>query len=107
MRVPATHDREPTDRELVDNVCAGHREDFQRLVRRHNQRLFRAARAITRHDQDAEDVLQQAWLSVYKHLDQFRGDAAFTTWATRIAVHEALAVTRRRPEIAEVREMPD
>jgi RNA polymerase sigma-70 factor (ECF subfamily) len=85
-------------------VLAGHRADFEILVRRHNQRLFRAARAVSRTDQDAEDVLQQTWLAIYKNLASFRGEAAFTTWATRIAIHEAIASARKAPVIAEVRD---
>lgn len=90
------------DPDVIRRVLAGDRAAFELLVRRHNQRMFRAARAITRSDIDAEDVLQQAWLDVYRHLGQFRGDATFATWATRIAVHAALALTRKRPPIAEV-----
>ncbi len=93
-----------TDSELVAHVLAGAPADFEILVRRHNQRLFRAARAITHSDADAEDVLQQTWLNVFRHLAQFRGDAAFTTWATRIAVHEAIATVRKRPTVVEVRD---
>src|SRR5215510_2849673 len=90
------------DRDLITRVVGGDHASFEVLVRRYNQRLFRAARAITHSDADAEDVLQQAWLGVYKNLSQFRGDASFATWATRIAVHEAIALTRKRPIIAEV-----
>jgi RNA polymerase sigma-70 factor (ECF subfamily) len=90
------------DRDIIARVIAGDHAAFEVLVRRHNQRLFRAARAITRSDADAEDVLQQAWLGVFRNLSQFRGDAAFATWATRIAVHEAIALTRKRPLIADV-----
>jgi RNA polymerase sigma-70 factor, ECF subfamily len=90
------------DRDVIARVLAGDRGAFEILVRRHNQRMFRAARAITRTDVDAEDVLQQAWFGVYKNLAQFRGDASFPTWATRIAVNEAIALTRKRPMVAEV-----
>jgi RNA polymerase sigma-70 factor (ECF subfamily) len=90
------------DRDVIARVLDGDRGAFEILVRRHNQRLFRAARAITHTDVDAEDVLQQAWLGVYKNLAQFRGDASFPTWATRIAVNEAIALTRKRPMIAEM-----
>lgn len=96
-----------TDLEVIRDVIGGARADFEVLVRRHNQRLFRAARAVSRSDEDAEDVLQQTWLAVYKNLASFRGDAAFTTWATRIAVHEAIAFGRKRPVIAEVKEGAD
>lgn len=95
---------EPTDSEIVARVLAGNRGEFELLVRRHNQRLYRAARAITRADADAEDVVQQAWLDVFRHLAQFRGDAAFSTWATRIVVNAAIAHQKKRPAIAEVRD---
>jgi RNA polymerase sigma-70 factor (ECF subfamily) len=93
---------ELSDPELVTRVIAGAREDFEILVRRHNQRLYRAARAILKSDDEAEDIVQQAWLEVFRHLAQFRGDAAFTTWATRIAVNAAILHARKRPLIAEV-----
>src|SRR4030095_14717703 len=91
-----------SDQELVARVREGHRADFEVLVRRHNQRLYRAARAIMNSDDEAEDIVQQAWLDVYRHLDRFRGDAAFTTWAIRIAVNAAITHARKRPIIAEV-----
>jgi len=95
-----------TDHDVVTRVLAGARQDFEVLVRRHNQRLYRAARAITHSDTEAEDVLQQAWLDIYRNLSQFRGDAAFTTWATRIAVNAAISHARKRPAIAEVEDGP-
>ena len=106
MTAPDRALAEPTDAEIVARVVGGARDAFEVLVRRHNQRLFRAARAILRSDEDAEDVLQQTWLVVYRNLAQFRGDAAFTTWATRIAIHNALAAARKRPAIAEVVDAP-
>jgi RNA polymerase sigma-70 factor, ECF subfamily len=92
----------PTDIEVVERVLGGDRAAFSVLVRRHNQRLYRAARAILHADSDAEDVAQQTWLLIFRRLGTFRGDAAFATWATRIAVREALAHARRRPALAEV-----
>ena len=92
------------DTELVTRVLAGEHAAFEPLVRRYNQRMYRAARAVTRSDSDAEDVLQQAWLNVFRNLAQFRGDASFSTWVTRIAIHEAIAVKRKQPVIAEVAE---
>ncbi len=98
---------EHSDGEIVSLVLGGDRSAFEVLVRRHNQRLYRAARAITRADADAEDALQSAWLNVFRNLHQFRGDASFATWATRIAVNEAIAQTRRRPLVAEVLDSVD
>ena len=82
MHAPERALVEAPDGEIVALVAAGQREAFEVLVRRHNQRLFRAVRAVMRSDPEAEDVLQQAWLDIYHHLAQFRGDAAFSTWAT-------------------------
>lgn len=65
-------------------------------MRRHNERLYRAARAILRDEHEAEDVMQQAYVNAYSHLRQFDGRSKFSTWLTRIAVHEALARARRR-----------
>lgn len=93
-----------TDPELVARVLGGAREEFAVLVRRHNQRLYRAARAVLRDDQEAEDVLQQGWLAVFEKLSSFRGDAAFSTWATRIVVNSAITLARKRPAIAEVKD---
>jgi RNA polymerase sigma-70 factor (ECF subfamily) len=86
-----------TDQSIIAQVLAGQVSEFAVLVRRYNQRLFRAARAVTRTDMDAEDALQQAWMEIYRHLDKFRSEAAFSTWATRIAVNEGLSISRRRP----------
>ena len=96
-----------SDLDLIARVRDGGRGDFEILVRRHNQRLFRAARGIVRSDVEAEDVVQQTWLDVYRNLAAFRGDAAFTTWATRICIHAALSHARKQPHIAEVVDAPD
>ncbi|HEY1811073.1 MAG TPA: sigma-70 family RNA polymerase sigma factor [Kofleriaceae bacterium] len=91
-----------SDESIVARVTGGSRDAFEPLVRRHNQRLYRAARAITRSDHEAEDVVQQAWLDIYRNLRQFRGEATFATWATRIAVNGAIAHTRKQIPVAEV-----
>jgi RNA polymerase sigma-70 factor (ECF subfamily) len=84
-----------SDEELVARVCAGEVRLFELLMRRHNQRVYRAARAILRSDHEAEDVMQDAYVRAYEHLRDFEGRARFSTWLTRIAVHEALARARR------------
>ena len=85
-----------TDEEVVARVCAGDTQLFEILMRRYNQRLYRAARAILQSAADAEDAVQQAYLNAYRHLTQFEGRAKFSTWLTRIAVYEALGRRRRR-----------
>jgi RNA polymerase sigma-70 factor (ECF subfamily) len=88
-----------TDEEVVTRVLDGQTALFEILMRRHNERVYRAARAILRDDREAEDVMQQAYVSAYSHLRQFDGRAKFSTWLVRIAVHEALARVRRRARV--------
>jgi RNA polymerase sigma-70 factor, ECF subfamily len=85
-----------SDEDVVARVVAGDSALFEILMRRHNQRVYRTVRAILRDDDDAEDVMQQAYLNAYQHLGQFAGDAQFSTWLTRIAVNEALARRKKR-----------
>jgi RNA polymerase sigma-70 factor (ECF subfamily) len=84
-----------TDEEIVARVCAGEQALFELLMRRHNERVYRTARAILHNDGEAEDVMQDAYVRAYEHLHEFEGRARFSTWLTRIAVHEALARVRR------------
>ncbi len=79
-----------TDQEVVDRVRAGDTALYEIIMRRYNQRLYRVTYAILRDDSEAEDVTQDAYVRAYQHLDQFAGSAPFSTWLTRIAVHEAL-----------------
>lgn len=86
--------RTVTDDDLVSRVRAGEKGLYEMLMRRYNQRIFRVIRSVVTNDDEAEDVLQEAWVRAYEHLDQFAGRASFSTWVTRIAFHEALARTR-------------
>jgi RNA polymerase sigma-70 factor (ECF subfamily) len=87
---------EPTDEEVVARVRGGDTSLFELLMRRHNQRLYRAVRAVLRDEAEAEDVMQQAYVSAFAHLDQFAGQAKFSTWLLRIGVNEALGRLRQR-----------
>ena len=78
------------DELLVERVLAGEIEAFALLMRRYNQRLYRLVRGITGDDASAEDVLQQTYVSAYRHLAQLDGRARFAGWIRRIAVREAL-----------------
>ena len=85
-----------SDEEIVERVKSGDTALYEIIMRRYNQRLYRVARAILHDDAEAEDVMQDAYVRAYQHLDQFAGRAAFSTWLTRIAVHEALSRLRSR-----------
>jgi len=84
------------DELIVQRVLAGETPLFEVLMRRHNERVYRAARAILRDEREAEDVMQEAYVNAYTHLRQFDARAKFSTWLTKIAVNEALARAKRR-----------
>jgi len=85
-----------SDGDIVARVRAGETALYEILMRRHNQRVYRVARAVLKDETEAEDAMQQAYINAFKHLDQFEERAQFSTWLTRIAVHEALARRRQR-----------
>lgn len=85
-----------TDEEIVNRVRAGDLALYEVIMRRYNQRLYRVCRAILHDDTEVEDVIQDAYVRAYSHLDQFAGRSTFSTWLTRIAVNEALTRLRLR-----------
>ncbi len=92
---------EPTNDEavLVNAARKGDMAAFEELVRRYDRNVFRIAQHITQNREDAEDVVQDAFLKAYTNLGQFQGQSKFYTWLVRIAVNEALMrLRRRRPE---------
>jgi RNA polymerase sigma-70 factor (ECF subfamily) len=95
--IPAVADAtsEQSDDVLIRQVLAGNTAVFELLMRRYNEQVYRAARAIVRDEAESEDVMQQAYVNAFTHLRQFNGSARFSTWLTRIAINEALARVRR------------
>jgi RNA polymerase sigma-70 factor (ECF subfamily) len=88
-----------SDEEVVERVRRGEVGLFELLMRRYNQRLYRVARSVVRDEEEAEDVMQAAYVRAYEHLAEFEGRAPFSTWLTKIAVHEALARLRRNSRL--------
>jgi RNA polymerase sigma-70 factor (ECF subfamily) len=84
------------DQELVARAKAGELAAFEELVQRHERQVYSLALRMLRHQQDAEDVTQQTFLSALEHLKGFRGEASFSTWLLRIATHAALKIIRKR-----------
>ncbi len=81
---------------LVHRAKAGDVDAFEELTGRHERQVYTLALRMLRHEQDAEDVTQQAFLSALEHLKDFREDASFATWLLRIATHAALKIIRKR-----------
>ncbi len=104
-----------TDEQVVERVLQGEKLLFEVLMRRHNQRIYRAIRSILRDDSECEEVMQETYVRAYEHLAQFEGRAKFSTWLTRIAVNESIKRSIARGKLdaldldefdGEVRAMP-
>src|SRR5882672_9623100 len=93
---------ELSDADLARRIAAGDEDSLRRLMRRHNQALFRAARSILRDDAEAEDAVQEGYLQAYRAMGTFRGDSRLSTWLMRIVVNEALGRSRKNKRGAEV-----
>ena len=95
---------ELTDEEIISEVKKGNSEYFAEIVKRHNQRLYRIAISYGIYDDDSEEVLQLAYISAYEHLNQFRGEAKFSTWLIRILINECLQLKRKKQSYRNVSE---
>jgi len=84
------------DQQLIADCLAGRTEAFGALVRRYQDRLFNTVYRLLSHADDAQDVVQEAFLSAYQSLENFKGDAQFFTWLYRIAINSAISLKRKR-----------
>src|SRR6187399_3050036 len=90
----------PGDIELISRAQRRESAAFRTIMKLNNQRLYRLARGIVRNDAEAEDVVQEAYLQAFAHIDGFRGQASLSTWLSRIAINEALGRLRKRRRAA-------
>lgn len=90
---------EPQEAALVSRAAAGETEAVRQIIKTHNQRLYRLVRAVLRNNADAEDVLQEAYLNAFTHLDTFEGSASLSTWLSRIALNAALMRLRAQKRL--------
>ena len=88
------------DAELVRRVLARDADAFRTIMQRHNRRLYRIARSVLRNNAEAEDVVQEAYVSAFTHLSSYRGASSLAAWLSRITMNEALGrLRRRRPTV--------
>lgn len=90
---------DPSDRELVRRFQDGDRDAFAVLMDRHERRVFNLAYRMVGRREEALEATQEAFLSCFRHLGRFRGDAAFSTWLHRIALNACYDLLRRRPTV--------
>jgi len=94
----SAHTDEPSDERLIQSTLAGDDEAFAALVRRHRQKVFGIAWRFARNGHELDDVCQEIFVKAYRNLPEFRGEAPFEHWLSRIAVrtcYDLLRKTRR------------
>lgn len=96
-----------TDIEVVDRVLHGERDLFRILLRRYNQRLFRVIRSYVDYEDDARDIMQNAYIKAFTKLYQFNNQSSFSTWLIRIAINEALQFLRKNKKKTALYGMPE
>jgi RNA polymerase sigma-70 factor, ECF subfamily len=89
------------DADLVRRALARDEDAFRAIMQKHNRRLYRIARGILRNNADAEDAVQDAYVSAFNNLAGYRGGSALATWLSRIVMNEALGRLRRRRSTVE------
>jgi RNA polymerase sigma-70 factor (ECF subfamily) len=87
---------QPSDEQLLSEARSGDGRAFAELCQRYAGLLKQRIFWIVRHQEDAEDVLQETFLSAYQHLDDFRGTCSFRTWMTKIGINASLMLLRKR-----------
>ena len=90
----------PDDADLVRRALARDADAFRTIMQRYNRRLYRIARSVLRNSTEAEDAVQDAYVSAFTHLASYRGESSLAAWLSRIAMNEALGrLRRRRPTV--------
>lgn len=101
-KVPAKVKLVPTDRELVKKFSKGCLDSFNEIVSRYETKVFNLAMGFTRNIEDAEEVLQDVFVTVYRKIEGFQGKSAFSSWLYRITVNAAFMKLRKRKQNQDV-----
>jgi RNA polymerase sigma-70 factor (ECF subfamily) len=95
------------DNEIISKVIQGEKELYERIIRKYNPRLYRVAMSIVKDEDDAEEIMQIAYIKAYENLGKFEGKSSFSTWLTRILINEGLQIlkTKKRHEVMDWSDM--
>jgi RNA polymerase sigma-70 factor (ECF subfamily) len=101
------HAQAMSDEEVVRRICAGETSLYEVLMQRYNGRLRRTTGKYLQNDAEVDDIVQEAHLRAFLHLDQFNGYSSFATWLTRIAINQAFTYLRTRSRLEEIAGTPE
>ncbi|HSZ73046.1 MAG TPA: RNA polymerase sigma factor [Cytophagaceae bacterium] len=97
------HKEQPmSDSEVIRKILGGEKELYELLMRRNNQKVYRAVRSYVKDEEEIQDVMQETYLKGYEKLYQFKQDAQFSTWLIRIAINESLSLIRSKGKQAKL-----
>jgi RNA polymerase sigma-70 factor, ECF subfamily len=87
------------EQEIIDSILKGNIQDYELIMRKYNQRLYRIARAMVKDEAEIEDILQDTYLKAFENLKQFEGRSQFSTWLTRILINNANASLNKKKRV--------
>lgn len=90
---------EKPDTDIVTRVLAGHTNEYELLMRRYNQRLFRIGISILHNESEVQEAMQETYIRAYEQLSTFEGRSSFGTWLTRIMINDCLGRKSRRQRV--------
>jgi RNA polymerase sigma-70 factor (ECF subfamily) len=95
------------DEQIIKSILNGNKNDYELLMRRYNERLYRMGIYIIKNEEETEDAMQETYIKAYQQLDKFKGQSQFSTWLSRIMINESLAKIKKKKHLAEYSETED
>src|SRR5674476_788250 len=95
------------DELIIKSILNGNKNDYELLMRRYNERLYRMGISIIKNEEETEDAMQETYIKAYQQLDKFKGQSQFSTWLSRIMINESLAKIKKKKHLAEYSETED
>lgn len=95
------------DELIIDSVLSGKKDDYELIMRRYNERLYRIGISILKDDIEVEDVMQETYIKAYNQLNNFKRQSKFSTWITRIMINESLAKLKRKKKFERYSEIEE
>lgn len=102
LKIKDYNNQKLKESEIIKRILGGEKELYEILVRRNNQKLYRVIRSYLRDETEIEDTMQNSYLKAYANLHQFRSDASFSTWLTRIGINDALARVKQKGKMVHI-----
>ncbi len=95
------------DEQIIDSVLDGRKDDYELIMRRYNERLYRIGISIVKDDDEVEDLMQETYIKAYHQLKNFKRRSKFSTWLSRIMINESLAKLRQKKRFEQYSETED